>query len=242
MNPAPPAPDLPTVAAALIARYGWQAVTEHAVVERVAARQAQDPAGPAPLARLCREEASAILFAACGADPASGLPDQAYGDLWAYLAPPAAHLALPPGTTAEDLIQATLLTVYQKRARCRSPQTFLAWARTLLRGHQATVWRQTAPAMQQVQSLSSTDEAALPPALRQNPPEDPTGEQELLPILRQSLDTDEERLWAICILLGLKRRDLLTLLEVTPAQLDVLAARVRRKLRASPAFRTWVGR
>lgn len=235
MNEPPPDADLSASAAALIARYGWQAVTVRTVVERVQDRQAQHPAAPMPVTRLCREEASAILFAACGEAPSTGLPERAYQDLRAYLARLAAHLALPAGTTAEDLVQTTLLTIYQKRTTCRSPQTFLGWAATVLRRQQATVWRQTTPA----QPLSTTDEdqlAAAPP-----PPHDPAGEQELLRLLHNSLDTDEERVWAFCMMMGLKRRDLLLLLDVPPAQLDVLAARVRRKLRANPAFRAWVG-
>ncbi|MDQ2809612.1 MAG: hypothetical protein M3Z04_22285 [Chloroflexota bacterium] len=65
---------------------------------------------------------------------------------------------------------------------------------------------------------------------------DPLGDQAVFRLLHECLDTDEERLWALCVALGVKRRELGIIFDTPVARFDAVGASVRRKLRQHPAF------
>lgn len=237
--------DLLAAATALVTRYHWQTLTPADLVARVqACYPLPAPFPPEDLDRLCEQAASALLLAAC---QAVGPPDrgvrcreEAYTDLGLYLNTLACRLALPPGVNASDVVQDSLLIIYQTLPTCREPRAFLAWAATILRRQAARQWRST-PAPARYAAALDTQAALLPdPQPARERHVDPDGDQALLGLLHRCLDTDEERLWALCVMFGLKRRELHLLLDASPAHLDALAQRVRRKLRSSAEFRAFL--
>ncbi|HUS15326.1 MAG TPA: sigma factor [Chloroflexia bacterium] len=194
----------------------------------------------------CERVVSAALFDACvrGGLP-TATPDErhrqelAYRDLSAYLCTIARYLRLPPEYEAGDLVQETLIVVQQTHRHCRDPEAFLAWAATILRRQAQASWKDR-PALRPLE-LDALDlagqgrQAPCPPARDRSV--DAAGDQELLRLLHDCLSTDEERLWALCMMLGLKRRELGLIFDQPLARFDYIARIVKRKLAANPQFR-----
>ena len=71
---------------------------------------------------------------------------------------------------------------------------------------------------------------------------DPAGDQAVFRLLHDCLDTDEARLWALCVALGVKQRELGLIFDTPPARFAAVGATVRRKLRRAPTWRAWWGK
>jgi DNA-directed RNA polymerase specialized sigma24 family protein len=218
---------LEMLAAGLVARYRWQEVRAATIVARVQSWQ-EDPAASAlpDLPVLCLQAAGEWLYTACSAPP----PDdnRGYDDLRRYLEVTSGQLAPPaPPLAWDDLIQETLLVVRARLTDCRNPRAFLPWALEILRTAGKRSWRRRR-AHSLDAAIEQAGEAAHPPSPERSV--DPTGDQELLRILRECLDTDEERGWALWLVLGLKRREWALIFESSLTHYDWLRQRVRRKL------------
>jgi len=224
----------------LIGQYGWQLLGATALAQLAAAE-----AG-APTA-ACYSAMGRNLYAACrdGSAPGATAADRqrqavAYSDLGRYLTVLAGRLPLPAGGAVEDGVQDALLTIHATLPACRQPPAFLAWAATIQRRQAYTAWHRSPPTAS-LEALLEGDprlEPADPHARRV----DPAGDQVVFRLLHDCLDTDEERLWALCVALGVKRRELALIFDTPLPRFDAVGARVRRKLRRAPAWRALTGR
>ena len=163
----------------------------------------------------------------------------AYGDVRRYLMVLAGRLPLPAGGAVEDGVQDALLTVCATLPACRQPGGFLAWAATILRRQAYAAWHR-APPPASLEALLAAD-PRLEPADPRARHVDPAGDQAVFRLLHNCLDTDEERLWALCVALGVKRRELGLIFDTSLLRFDAVGASVRRKLRRAPAFRALRG-
>jgi RNA polymerase sigma factor (sigma-70 family) len=107
-----------------LARHGWSSVSEEEVCAQYGAHAA-DPARR-PVQLLIHICAAAALHSACGAADDPSRLDRAYTDLHRYLAQIAAR-RWPE--QAPDIVQRALELSYRELAHCRSPETFLTFAR-----------------------------------------------------------------------------------------------------------------
>jgi len=135
----------------------------------------------------------------------------------------------------EDGVQEALLTVCATLPACRQPAGFLAWAATILRRQAYAAWHRSPPTA----SLAALLEAdpRWEPADPRARSIDPAGDQAVFRLLHDCLDTEEERLWALCVALGVKRRELGIIFDTPLPRFDSVGATVRRKLRRAPAWR-----
>lgn len=189
----------------------------------------------------CYSAASRAVYAACGAGsaPEATAADRqrqvvAYEDLRRYLTVLARQLPLPADGAVENGVQDALLTVWETRPACRQPAGFLAGAATILRRQAYTAWHHRPP--------TASSEALLAADPRVDPADprarsgDPAGDQAVFRLLHHCLDADEERLWALCVALGVKRRELGLIFDTPLPRFDSVGATVRRKLRGHPVF------
>ena len=223
----------------LIGHYGWQWLGATALAQ-LAGAEAGAPT------QACYSAMSRAIYAACVAGSALGAPAAtrqrqavAYEDLRRYLTVLAGRLPLPAGAAVEDGVQDALLTVCATLPACRQPAGFLAWAATILRRQAYAAWQRSPPTAS-LEALLAAD-PRLEPADPRDRTVDPAGDGAVFRLLHDCLDTDEERLWALCIALGVKRRELGIIFDTPPARFDAVGARVRRKLRRAPAWRVLRG-
>lgn len=151
-----------------------------------------------------------------------------------YLTVLAQRLPLAAAGSADDLVQDALLTIHATLPACRQPATFLAWAATIQRRQAYAAWHRRPPTAS-LETLLAAD-ARLEPAELHDRRVDPAGDQAVFRLLHDCLDTDEERLWAVCVALGIKRRELGLIFDTPVAHFDALGVTVRRKLRHHLAF------
>jgi RNA polymerase sigma factor (sigma-70 family) len=120
----PPPETFRVAARQFLARHGWSSVSEEDICAQYGARAA-DPARR-PVHLLIHICAAAALHGACGAADDPPRLDQAYTDLHRYLA----QIAMRRWPEqAPDIVQRALELSYRELAHCRSPETFLAFAR-----------------------------------------------------------------------------------------------------------------
>jgi DNA-directed RNA polymerase specialized sigma24 family protein len=243
---APSQEQITHLARRLIETYAWQAVSAQWIVERVTQRLASRPAeenDPALLIRWCEQAASEALYKACAAPMgrAATTAEQArleagYQDLGNYLIRNARLLRAPlGGLEPADLVQATLVAVHQSHEECQHPAQFLAWATHILYNLGRSNWREHERAAADTEPDPARRTRPRPAAARAYA--NPLGDQEVLRILHDCLDTDEERTLALCIIFGLKRRELGIVFDKPLAHFDELGRRVKRKLRKCGSFR-----
>ncbi|MDQ2807988.1 MAG: hypothetical protein M3Z04_13925 [Chloroflexota bacterium] len=223
---------LPATARRLIGQYSWQLLGARELVT-LAATEAGAPRS------ACYSAYSRALYAACGAATDPRRQAAAWSDLGRYLHVLAVRLPPPAGDDPADAVQAALLTVHATWARCRQPGGFLAWAGTILRRQAYAAWRATPPT-DSLDALLAADPSQEPADRTRTV--DPLGDQAVFALLHECLDTDEERLWALCVALGVKRRELGLIFDTPLARFDVVGATVRRKLRRHLAVRALRGR
>ena len=234
------------MAGRLIKTYAWEVVSAQWIVERIIQRLASRAAGasdPPDLVRWVEQAASEALYKACTAPGGAVAPaararlEQGYQDLGNYLTEAARLLHTPvAGLERTDLVQETLAAVYQRYAECRHPAQFLAWATGILYNLGRANWREHRRAAADINSRPAR-RARHRTALDRDYAANPLGDQELLRVLHECLDTDEERMLALCFTFGLKRRELGIVFDRPLAHFDELGRKVRRKLRRCGSFR-----
>jgi len=235
METAETAQEIAATARRLIGQYSWQMLGATTLAQLAAAE-----AG-APTA-ACYSAMGRALYTACGAGsgPGATAADRrrqavAYSDVGRYLTMLARQLPLPAGGAVEDVVQDALLTVHSTLPACRQPAGFLAWAATIQRRQAYVAWHRNPPTTS-LEALLEAD-PRLEPADPRARSIDPAGDQAVFRLLHDCLDTEEERLWALCVALGVKRRELGIIFDTPLPRFDSVGATVRRKLRRAPAWR-----
>lgn len=113
----------------ILARWGWGLLAAEELARRAKVRLTRgEVAVTSP--RVIRHTVLRLygweLYQACGHwDEA--MRERAFTELWAYLYPIALYRA-EDAALAQDAAQQSLLTVWEKRAQCRDPHSFLSWA------------------------------------------------------------------------------------------------------------------
>jgi len=232
-----------------VQRYCWQLLAVESLIDQVASQattSAHNVLTDREWARLCEQVVSVALFDACvrGGLATASLDEQrcqelAYGDLRAYLITKLRYLGLGTGIDGEDLVQETLLIIKQSHRACREPAAFLAWAVMILRRQGQATWptRPLPRSLNHEPAEHGHADARRTVDSRADRSVDPQGDQDLLRLLHNCLETEEERFVAVCMMLGLKRRELSWVFDAPLTHLDYVSQCVKRKLRASAEFR-----
>lgn len=251
--------DIRSAAHRLIVEYRWQSISENQLIERVQEWAATvDRTGPYWLKRLCERAAAAQLYAACERGVLRTVTveererlEQAYQDLgnWLYAVTARMPSSPAPGESLTAVVQNTLIEIHKHFASCTDPSSFLGFAATILERQRLATWRNLAHQNQREVSidriLHSDDESESDNSIRESKAlvfndsyDGISGERMLFALFRDELNSNE-RLLALCFMVGLKRRDVLLLFSdsMTSAKYDNLRRSLIYKLRKSARFR-----
>jgi len=132
----------------ILARWGWSLLTAEELARRAEAHlmaiESAAPAGWQIQRRVIQHAVLRLygreLYQACG-HPDGAMQERAFSELWAYLYPIAFYRTRDTAL-AQDATQQTLLTVWEKRTRCRDPHSFLNWATMILINQVRGIFRQ----------------------------------------------------------------------------------------------------
>jgi DNA-directed RNA polymerase specialized sigma24 family protein len=171
------------------------------------------------LERRCERAASLLLYGFCErgelqtASPQERADrERAYADLGRYLLHAGPRLRRTPGPGVEwpEVVQSALIEIHHSYRACKAPEAFLAWCVGVLNRVRAGSWKQA-------DTLTTALDPDVPAPAADDPATDAgrvrtvdaVGDQDVLRAIHDCLSTLEERLAALCIVFGLKRREIL---------------------------------